>query len=247
MRLYRFPRFYQWFVWMCTVGMLLVGCGAPDIQPVEPQVPVQISPVLSAIPSTDALPLALETEPLDPTAIPSLTVTASATPTPAPIRFAVIGDYGQGEQAEADVAGLVKSWVPDFIITTGDNNYPSGAPETIDKNIGQFYQEYIFPYPGVYGKGADRLRFFPTSGNHDWDINHAQAYFDYFELPGNEHYYDFVWGPAHFFSLSSDSREQDGVSAGSIQALWLKDALAKSTSPWKIVYMHHPPYSSGTA
>jgi hypothetical protein len=63
-------------------------------------------------------------------------------------------------------------------------------------------------------------------------------------LPGNERYYDFVWGPVHFFALDSDSREPDGVSRISTQALWLEAGLAKSDSIWKLVYMHHPPYSS---
>lgn len=199
--------------------------------------PVEVTEAETSVP-IPTMTAVTATQPPAQTAIPSLTST------PAPLRFAVIGDFGQGEQGEADVATLVKSWQPELIITTGDNNYPSGAAETIDQNIGQFYHEFIFPYQGVYGEGADRLRFFPTLGNHDWDINRAQAHFDYFELPGNERYYDFVWGPVHFFALSADSREPDGVSAGSIQALWLKDSLSRSNSPWNVVYMHQPPYSS---
>jgi hypothetical protein len=58
------------------------------------------------------------------------------------IRFAVIGDYGSDSQAEADVANLVKSWGPSFIITVGDNNYPKGAASTIDANIGKYYYEF---------------------------------------------------------------------------------------------------------
>lgn len=61
-------------------------------------------------------------------------------------RFAVIGDYGSGRPQEQDVANLVKSWNPDFIITTGDNNYPNGEASTIDPNIGQFYHDFIYPY-----------------------------------------------------------------------------------------------------
>ena len=34
-------------------------------------------------------------------------------------------------------------------------------------------------------------RFFPSLGNHDWGTGNVNAYFDYFELPGNERYYDF--------------------------------------------------------
>jgi len=161
------------------------------------------------------------------------------------IRFAVIGDYGSGDQNAEDVANLVKSWQPDFILTTGDNNYPSGSAATIDDNIGRFYHEYIYPYVGKYGAGAEVNRFFPTLGNHDWQSDNAQPYLDYFTLPGNERYYDFTWGVVHFFALDSDSREPDGVGQSSVQADWLRQKLAASSLPWKIVYMHHPPYSSG--
>ena len=157
----------------------------------------------------------------------------------------MIGDFGLAGEREADVANLINSWQPDFIITTGDNNYPNGEQENIDENIGQYYADYISPYYGNFGPGGEVNRFFPSLGNHDWTANRAQAYFDYFTLPGNERYYDFVWGPLHLFALDSNSQEPDGVGASSIQANWLKEKLAASTSTWKIVYMHHAPYSSG--
>src|SRR4051812_43202249 len=60
------------------------------------------------------------------------------------ITFAAIGDFGNTQEnlkAVSAVASLVKSWNPDFIITLGDNNYPSGEAKTIDSNIGRFYHE----------------------------------------------------------------------------------------------------------
>jgi len=161
------------------------------------------------------------------------------------LRFAVIGDYGTGEQAEADVAALIISWNPEFIITTGDNNYPAGESATIDQNIGQFFHEFIFPYQGGYGDGALENRFFPSLGNHDWYTDGGQPYLDYFTLPGNERYYEFVWEPVHFFVLDSDTGEPHGADINSVQAAWLQSQMALSDRPWKIVYMHHPPYSSG--
>lgn len=158
--------------------------------------------------------------------------------------FAVIGDYGLAGQQEADVASLVKSWNPEFIITVGDNNYPDGKAETIDENIGQYYAEYIYPYQGEYGTGAETNRFYPTLGNHDLNTSNGQAYFDYFQLPNNERYYDFTWGPVHFFALNSDSREPDGVGRSSTQAQWLQTKMSASTLPWQVVYFHTPPYSS---
>ena len=165
---------------------------------------------------------------------------------PGTIRFAVIGDYGSAGQPELDVANLVKSWNPEFIITTGDNNYPSGASQTIDTNIGQYYHEFISPYIGSYGSGAMTNRFFPSLGNHDWVTTNAQPYLNYFTLPGNERYYDIIRGPVHLFALDSDSHEPNGNSSSSIQAQWLQGRLAASTSAWNLVYMHHPPYSSGS-
>jgi hypothetical protein len=181
--------------------------------------------------------------------LPSPTDTLPATLTPTehsePVtRFAVIGDYGLAGKPESDVADLIKSWDPEFIITTGDNNYRVGSPETIDENIGQYFHEFIYPYKGEYGKGADINRFFPSLGNHDWTRNGPKPYLDYFELPGNERYYEFVWGPVHFFAIDSDSREPDGVNRKSVQGQWLKERLMTSSATWKIVYMHHPPYSS---
>ena len=163
-----------------------------------------------------------------------------------PVRFAVIGDYGFAGQAEADVAALVKGWNPDFIITVGDNNYESGSTTTIDQNIGQYYHEFIFPYSGAYGAGATVNRFFPALGNHDWIAAGATPYLNYFELPNNERYYDFVRGPVHFFVIDSDTNEPDGRTSLSTQAQWLKSNLASSTARWRLVYFHHPPYSSGT-
>ncbi len=160
-------------------------------------------------------------------------------------RFAVIGDYGDGSTAEGDVATLVKSWAPDIIVTTGDNNYNDGAATTIDENIGKHYSDFIYPYLGIYGEGAQVNRFFPSLGNHDWNTPGAQPYLDYFTLPGNERYYDFTWGSAQYFIVDSDPDEPDGNDVGSVQAKWLESTLASSDYRWKIVIMHHAPYSSG--
>lgn len=160
--------------------------------------------------------------------------------------FAVIGDYGADNESELSISNLVKSWNPEFIITVGDNNYEKGEASTIDKNIGKYYHEYIGNYMGSFGSGAAENKFFPSLGNHDWySKDGAKPYLDYFTLPGNERYYDFVKGPVHFFVLDSDPNEPDGITSTSKQAEWLMSGLAASTSKFKIVYFHHPPYSSG--
>lgn len=157
----------------------------------------------------------------------------------------MIGDFGLMNPREADVAALVKGWTPDAILTVGDNNYPFGSVETIDLNIGQYYAGFIHPYAGAFGPGAAENRFFPALGNHDWMTESARPHLDYFTLPGNERYYDVRLGPTHWFVLDSQPDEPDGITADSVQATWLREALAASDAPWKLVILHHPPYSSG--
>jgi tartrate-resistant acid phosphatase type 5 len=158
--------------------------------------------------------------------------------------FAAIGDYGKSGPSELAVSNLVKSWNPDYIVTLGDNNYDLGEASTIDINIGQYYHEFIYPYTGGYGAGDTVNRFFPSMGNHDWYTASGSGYLNYFTLPGNERYYDFVKGNIHFFVVDSDPNEPDGRDSNSIQAQWLKAALAASASTYNIVYFHHSPYSS---
>lgn len=219
---------------LCLLSVLLAACvAAPPLTP----------PASPAPPTASATPSITPSVTVSPTAEPSPTFTL--TPAPLVIRFAVIGDFGADNAGEAAVANLIHSWSPDLILTVGDNNYPRGGAETIDANIGKYFHQYIFPYSGAYGPGAETNRFFPTLGNHDWMSRNAQPYLEYFTLPGNERYYEFVWPPVHFFALNSDEHEPDGVGVSSAQAQWLRERLASSVLPWQVVYFHHAPYSSG--
>ncbi|NTW03943.1 MAG: alkaline phosphatase [Oscillochloris sp.] len=178
--------------------------------------------------------------------VPGHTPTPTATQLPAsPTRFAIIGDYGMAGEAEAAVANLVIGWSPDFIITTGDNNYPEGSAETIDLNIGQYYHAFIAPYQGSYGEGSAENRFFPVLGNHDWIPGYPEPYLSYFHLPGNGRYYRLDREPLSFFMLDSMPDEPDGTAPDSIQGQWLQAELATTTARWKVVVMHHAPLSSG--
>ena len=239
---------------LLTVTVACGGRGAPGVasgSPAAPAVTETQRPSPSPLPSPSATasvaPAATSTQaPVATVVIVAATPQPTRQPDVESVRFAVIGDFGLAGGGEWLVAQLVKSWAPDFILTVGDNNYPSGAQSTIDKNIGQYYASYIYPYTGTYAVTTTISinRFFPTLGNHDWGARGARPYLDYFTLHGNERYYDFVRGPAHFFALDSDSREPDGNTSQSKQAAWLRDAMTGSTACWQIVYFHHAPYSS---
>ncbi|MFI5237762.1 MAG: T9SS type A sorting domain-containing protein [Ignavibacteriales bacterium] len=163
-------------------------------------------------------------------------------------RFAIIGDFGDDDAEELAVSNLVKSWNPDFIITTGDNSYDA---TNIDVNIGKYYHDYIYPYVGSFGEGSPNStnRFWVSLGNHDYtDGGGLTAHYNYFVLPNNERYYDKVVDNVHLFMVNSYTEEIDGTSSTSIQANWIQtkmlDCLANH-SHWRVVAFHHPAYSSG--
>lgn len=167
------------------------------------------------------------------------------------IVFGVIGDFGTNDDRQADVAAEIATWNLDFIITVGDNRYSSHSMDTV---IGKYYCDFL---EGVQsgsrcaGNNSPINAFFPTLGNHDYrDGGGVDEYLEYFDLPGNgiqttgtsgsERYYDFIQGPVHFFAIDSE-----GTSA-STQRAWLEAGLTTSTTPWKVVFFHHPPYSSSS-
>ncbi len=194
------------------------------------------------------LPVGVPFDPASETAPAQTDATQTPLPIPVgekPALFAVIGDFGQAGRHAMGVAEMIDSWHVDFIVTTGDNNYQDGEASTMDENIGQYYHRYIGDYKGEYNRGSETNLFFPSLGNHDWSLGNIDPYLDYFTLPGNERYYDVSFSPVHLFILDIDPHEPDGVGVSSVQAAWLKDALAASEDTWNIVVMHHPPYSSG--
>jgi len=223
------------------LGILLfsAGCGNGSTNFALFGPPPSATPTLTSTPSQTPPPTATRKPTRTPTPLPS------PTPSPTPLRFAIIGDFGLAGQPEKAVADLVQSWSPAFIVTTGDNNYPSGAAETIDQNIGQYFYNFIAPYKGKYGEGAQENRFFPVLGNHDWVEPKAKPYLAYFTLPGNERYYTTTYQTIGLFMLDSDPNEPDGIKNNSVQAQWLKEQLAKSSACWKLIFLHHPPFSSG--
>ncbi len=177
-----------------------------------------------------------------------------------PITFAVIGDDGTHGQGERAVVDMLNGWKPDFVINVGDAYYARAGGESTGKydgSVGLYFCNYLKDVttigPACPHGNADVNRFFPTLGNHDYSDAGIENYLTYFNLPGkdfqsssgNERYYDFTWGPVHFFSINSNTMEPDGTSPDSKQGQWLKKALADSTSAWNIVFFHHPPYSSG--
>ena len=184
------------------------------------------------------------------------------------IRFAVVGDFGAGNQDEQDVADMIAGWDVDFILSTGDNYYRSAGGKggnglnQYDNAVGKYYCPFLYetgrPDSGTLDcppewQSGEGNRFFPTIGNHDrTDTSDGiPNYLNYFNLPGSgfdnssggERYYDFVQGPVHFFALDSDTALLDEEDMAA-QRRWLQTELAKSSAPWQVVYFHQAAYSS---
>ena len=112
-----------------------------------------------------------------------------------------------------------------FVITVGDNIYGGQNRVDLAKKFEQPYKSLI----------DANIPFYASLGNHD--SVPVQTNYKLFNMNGAR-YYTFVKGPAQFFALDSGL----GIQA---QLVWLEGLLQKSTAPWKIVYQHHPLYSSG--
>ncbi len=143
--------------------------------------------------------------------------------------FVVFGDSGSGQAPQWAIARLMERLTFDLALHTGDVVYPSGRDEDYDPN-------YFKPYANL----IDHIPFYPALGNHDIKTEGGRPFRENFYLPGNEEYYDFSYGNAHFIALYSNR-----VMAGDDQTRWLERTLKDSTARWKIVYFHRPPFSSG--
>src|SRR4029077_12373348 len=107
--------------------------------------------------------------------------------------FAVVGDFGSGSSNETAVASLIESWHPDFVLTVGDNAYPQGSPELLDRDI-------FGPYAAVMRESA----WFPALGNHDVKADGGRPELDAFHSLGSERWYRFTWGNAAVVVLDSN-------------------------------------------
>lgn len=145
------------------------------------------------------------------------------------IRFLAFGDSGGGGSDQLALRDQMFGVPFDFMIHTGDIAYDNGT-------IGQF-EDNVF---GVYAELLENLALFPAAGNHDYQTLQGAPFRQVFSLPGDggEQWYSYDYGRIHFAALDTEADY-------ATQATWLDADLAATDRPWKIVYMHRPPYSSG--
>ncbi|MFP2933612.1 metallophosphoesterase, partial [Pyxidicoccus sp. 3LG] len=158
------------------------------------------------------------------------------------VHFTAVGDFGTGGTDQKQVAAAMLAVRPELFVALGDNAYSSGTESEIQSNL-------FLPMEALLAE----VPFFASLGNHEYVTNQGQPYLDNFYLPTNnpaktERYYSFDWGNVHFVALDSNcaiglaSADRCALAA---QKAWLEKDLAGTTQPWKVVFFHHPPWSSG--
>lgn len=156
------------------------------------------------------------------------------TPTEPILRFISVADTGTGDQGQYAVAEAMTRYHRqnsfDLAILAGDNIYNDGEIE----KIGAVFER---PYQALLKQG---VKFRASLGNHDIRTANGEPQIRYsgFNMLGR--YYTFRRDKVQFFALDTNKNAN-----WKIQLPWLEKQLSSSDAPWKIVFGHHPIYSSG--
>jgi len=142
------------------------------------------------------------------------------------LKFAVIGDTGNGDKTEYDVGqqmAAARAKFPfDMVLMLGDNMYGRQEPQ-------DFATKFERPYAALLQAG---VLFYASLGNHD---NQSNRFYKGFNM-GGERYFSYVKKNVRFFVLDTNVLDPQ-------QRTWLDEALGRAREDWKICYFHHPLYS----
>ncbi|HKY20775.1 MAG TPA: metallophosphoesterase [Vicinamibacterales bacterium] len=145
------------------------------------------------------------------------------------LKFAVIGDSGTGNSDQYRVAKVFaetrQKFPFEFVLMLGDNMYGSESSR-------DFQNKFEKPYKPLLDAG---IKFYAALGNHD---SPNQRMYKAFNMNGERFYTFRPKLGVRFFALDSNYMDRT-------QLTWLEKELTASGSDWKIVYFHHPIYSSG--
>jgi hypothetical protein len=150
---------------------------------------------------------------------------------PDSLKFAIIGDSGTGGSSQYKIAKLLadsRTKFPyEFVLMMGDNLYTGSDAKDFEK-------AFETPYKPILDAG---VKFYAALGNHD---NPNQRFYKGFNMNGERFYTFRPKLGVRFFALDSNYMDQK-------QLQWLEKELSASGSDWKLVFFHHPIYSSGGA
>jgi hypothetical protein len=140
--------------------------------------------------------------------------------------FALMGGSGSGDLPQQQVAQAMLTYFTTarhfpFVLMLGDNLYHD-----------DYENEFLEPYKPLLDRG---VKFYATLGNHDRDL---EQHFKPFNMNDTDHY-SFDQGNIRFVALNSNHPNDQ------IQMKWFDTAFADAADKWRIVFFHHPLYSSG--
>ncbi|WP_118193823.1 metallophosphoesterase family protein [Albibacterium indicum] len=136
----------------------------------------------------------------------------------------------------------------DFVVFNGDTfDYQTDEAQLID--------HLFLPTSALFSAEKPMLMI---RGNHETRGKYARDFKNYFSYPDNQYYFSFQQGPVHFIVLDTgEDKPDDAEVYGGIvnfdafreeQARWLEELMrskAYRKSPYKVVFMHIPPFHSG--
>lgn len=151
--------------------------------------------------------------------------------TPRLLHVAVAGDTGDSGSRLDATADAIAEWGTvdpyQVLLLLGDNVYPNGDPERL--------QETVFePFAATLASGAELLAIL---GNHDVKDDHGAAQMEALGMDGR--WWMRQYGDVMIVGLDSTIAEDPD------QVAWVENILANSTARWRVVAVHHPPYSAG--
>ncbi len=151
--------------------------------------------------------------------------------------FSIYGDNRTDHKAHGAVLKALVASSPDLLINTGDLVGSGG--------VGEHWRRFFL----LSNPLLKQAPLYPVIGNHELDGDpRGRAFKHYFELPGNELYYSFDYGPVRFVAIDAEIHidAQGGLSAK--QRTWLIDTLrAGREDPaiaFVIGFVHKGPFSS---
>jgi len=138
----------------------------------------------------------------------------------------IYGDTRTDDTAHKKVVDAI-NWVkPRVIFHTGDMVQNGMIEEQWNR-----FMQIISTFP-------EDCAFYPCVGNHEAG---SPKLFELFDFPAGKTWYTVKVRNVEFFILDSNI----SLSRDSEQYRWFEQKLKESTSRFKIVIMHHPPFSSG--
>lgn len=173
------------------------------------------------------------------------------------LRFVVLGDAGEGNQNQYDVADAIEALCTDqggceFALYLGDNFYNDGINEDLCLDDPQFLEKFEYPYANI------DFPFYVVAGNHDYGelpiaLDKTTCEVEYHEVSEKwyfpSRYYTLQVDDVGLFALDTNALMIEQFIIGDVDAdeqkAWFNQEVANNNAMWKFAFGHHPYLSNG--